>query len=411
MKLFKEKSMFKNKNFILLWLGQLVSLLGNRFHEIASMWYIYESTGSPLKMGITLIFSTLPSVILGPFAGAFADRYDRKKIIVFSDLINGCIVGTIAALIFTQTMEIWMLYLLAGLRSVTSTFFGPAISAVVPSIVEKEQLVKANSLNQLSSSFTGILGYAAGGVMIAVLGIPGLFLFDSISFILSGISEAFIEVPRVNREAAAAEIQGMKNEIFEGIRFIMSNKKLFHFIVVGGIIINFFLAPIEIYVTVFARQRLNMGSEAFGILLSAITAGSLTMAPLVPVLGKRFSYYTLTFIGLTLEGVFIMLLGISENFYMALIIQALMGASICMCNVSLNTVFQTLIPNEMLGRVGGILQTMCQATIPLGYLLGGMVTERLSLTLVLVASGIAVALSGLSTFKVTREGEQKKLEF
>lgn len=403
MEMFNKKSMFMNKNFTLLWLGQLVSLLGNRFHEIASMWYIYEVTGSPLKMGITLIFSTLPSVILGPFAGVFADRYDRKKIIVLSDLINGCIVGTIAMLIYTQAMEIWMLYLLAGLRSVTSTFFGPAIGAVVPSIVEKEQLIKANSLNQLSRSFTGILGYAAGGVMIAVLGIPGLFLLDSISFILSGISETFIEVPRANMEIAASENKGMKNEILKGARFAVSNKKLFHFILVGGIIINFFLAPLEIYITIFARQRLNMGSEALGILLAAITVGSLVMAPLVPVLEKRFNYYTLVFIGLTLEGVFIILFGMSGNFYMALVIQALMGASICMCNVSLNTVFQTLIPNEMLGRVGGILETMCQATIPLGYLLGGMAAERLSLTLVLVASGIVVAISGLSTFKVSRE--------
>lgn len=406
MKIFNEKSIFKNRNFVLLWLGQLVSLLGNRFHEIASMWYIYDITGSPLKMGITLIFSTLPSVILSPFAGVLADRYDRKKIIVFSDLMNGCIVGVIAALIFMQAMEIWMLYLLTGLRSVVSAFFGPAVNAVTPSIVEKEKLIKANSLNQLSRSFTGILGYAAGGVMISALGIPGLFLLDSISFILSGISEAFIKVPGIDREAG--EMQGMKNEIIESIRFTIRNKELFHFIVVGGFIINFFLAPMEIYITVFARQRLNMGSEALGVLLSAITAGSLAMAFLMPVLEKRFSYYTLAFIGLTLEGIFIMLFGISGSLYAALIIHALMGASLCICNVSLNTVFQTLIPNEMLGRIGGILQTMCQTTIPLGYLLGGMATERLSLTLVLVASGVVIALSGLSTFKVAREGEFKK---
>lgn len=406
MKKSEENSIFRNRNFVLLWLGQLVSLLGNRFHEMASMWYIYQVTGSPLKMGITLVFSTLPSVMLGPFAGAVADRYDRKKIIVLSDFINGGIVGIIAILIFTGSMELWMLYMLAAFRSVVSTFFGPAVSAVIPSIVQKEQLLKANSMNQLSRDFTGILGYAAGGAMIAIMGIPGLFLFDSISFILSAISETFIKVPKVKVETV--EKRCMRSEMLEGISFAVKKKELLHFIIVGGFIINFFLAPIEIYITIFAGQRLNMGSEGYGILLSAITAGSLCMALLMPALSRKLGYYTLTFVGLTLEGILMILFGVSGSFYTTLAVLALMGAAICICNVSLNTVFQNLIPNEMMGRVGGIMGTICQATIPLGYFLGGMATEKLSLTVVVAASGLLVTLSGLSTFGIARNAELKK---
>ncbi|HYF82679.1 MAG TPA: MFS transporter [Clostridia bacterium] len=403
MKKLDEKSIFRNRNFVLLWLGQLVSLLGNRFHEVASMWYIYQVTGSPLKMGITLVFSTLPAVILGPFAGAVADRYDRKKIIVLSDFINGGIVGVITILMYMGNLEIWMLYLLAGLRSAASTFFGPAVSAITPSIVQKEQLLKANSMNQLSRDFTGILGYAAGGAMIAIMGISGLFLFDSISFTLSAISETFINVPKVRKEAV--EKKCMRSEILESIYFIIKKKELLHFVIVGGLVINFFLAPLEIYITLFAGHRLNMDSGGFGILLAAITVGSICMTLLMPAIGRRLGYYTLTFIGLTLEGLLMMLFGVSGSFYTSLVILALMGASICICNVSLSTIFQNLIPNEMMGRVGGILGTICQATIPLGYFIGGMVTEKFDLTAVLVTSGLIVALSGLSTFRIARASE------
>ncbi len=401
-----KKGIFTNRNFVLLWLGQLVSLLGNRFHEMASMWYIYQVTGSPLKMGITLVFSTLPAVILGPFAGAVADRYDRKRIIVLSDFANGGIVGIITILLYTGNLEIWMLYLLAGVRSVASTFFGPAVLALTPSIVQKEQLLKANSMNQLSRDFTGILGYAAGGAMIAVLGIPGLFLLDSISFILSAISEIFIKVPKIRAEVA--EKKSMSSEILEGVRFTVKRKELLHFIIVGGLIINFFLAPLQIYITLLAGQRLHMGSEGYGILLAAITAGSLGATLLVPAIGKRFSYYILTFAGLTLEGVLMMLLGISGSFHASFAVLALMGASICVCNVSLNTVLQNLIPNEMMGRIGGILGTICQATIPLGYFIGGMMTEKYDLTAIIVISGLIVALSGLSTYKTARNTEMQK---
>lgn len=406
MKIFNERSLLKNRNFVILWLGQLVSLLGSRFHEIASMWYIYQVTGSPLKMGITLVFSTLPAVILSPFAGAAADRYDRKKIIVLSDFANGGIVGVITILIYTGSMEIWMLYLLAGLRSVASTFFGPAVMAITPSILEKEQLLKANSMNQLSRDFTGILGYAVGGTLIAVLGIPGLFLFDSISFILSAISEMFITVPVIKN--GAVKKADMKNEIMESISFVLKKKELLHFVIVGGLIINFFLAPLEIYITLFAGQRLNLGSEGYGILLAAITAGSLIMTIFISAIGKRFSFYTLTFLGLTLEGVFMMLLSSSFTFHTSLAVLALMGASICVCNVSLHTVFQNLIPNEMMGRVGGILNTICQATIPLGYFTGGLAAERYDLTAVIVVSGLTVGLAGLSTIKTARSAEVQK---
>lgn len=401
-----ENSVFRNRDFVLLWLGQLVSLLGNRFHEMASMWYIYQATGSPLKMGITLVFSTLPSVLLGPFAGAVADRYDRKKIIVLSDIANGGIVGIITVLLYTGNLEIWMLYLLAGLRSVASTFFGPAVMAITPAIVQKEQLLKANSMNQLSRDFTGILGYAVGGTLIAVLGIPGLFLLDSISFTLSAISEMFINVPKALN--CIDKKPNMKNEIMESMSFVMKKKELLHFIIVGGVIINFFLAPLEIYITIFARQRLNLGSGGYGMLLSAITAGSLITTIFVSVIGKRFSFYTLTFLGLTLEGAFMMLLGLSYSFYSSFAILALMGASICVCNVSLQTVFQNLIPNEMMGRIGGILNTICQATIPMGYFAGGLAAERYDLTAIIIISGLIVGIAGLSTLKTARGAETQK---
>lgn len=402
----KENSLFRNRSFVLLWVGQLVSLLGNRFHEIASMWYIYQVTGSPLKMGITLVFSTLPAVILGPFAGAFADRYDRKRIIVISDFINGGIVGIITLLLYAGHLEIWMLYLLTALRSVASTFFGPAVMAITPAIVPKEQLLKANSMNQLSRDFTGILGYAVGGTLIAVLGIPGLFLLDSISFTLSAISEMFIAVPKAWN---CTENRGnMKNEIMESMAYVVKKKELLHFVIVGGVIINFFLAPLEIYIMLFAGQRLNLGSGGYGLLLAAITAGSLIMTVLMPVIGRRVSFYILTFLGLTLEGAFMMLLGLSFNFYTSFAILGLMGAAICVCNVSLHTVFQNLIPNEMMGRIGGILNTICQATIPLGYFTGGLAAEKCDLTAVILLSGFMVGAAGLSTLKTARGAEMKK---
>jgi len=402
----KKGSIFRNKNFVLLWLGQLVSNVGSSMHTLAVMWYVLEVTGSTAKTGTSLVFTVLPFILLSPITGSLADRLDRKKIIVISDLTNGILVGIISLLLFTHNMELWMLYTLSALMSATNAFFSPAISAAIPSIIEKKDYVKANSLSQITRYGTSILGPALGGVLITIIGIPGLFLLNSISFLVSSFSESFIIIPKVKRDVTKKA--SIKEDFKEGLKYAVSNKKLLHVIIVGGVIINFFFAPISLFITVFSRDILRLGSAGAGTLLGAMSIGGLVMSFLVPLINKRFDHYTLMFIGLSLEGIFLSLFGFANNLYTSIGILVLLGGSFGIVNVSIGTVFQTIIPNNLMGRVSSIMGILCQVTIPLGYYLGGLILESYSVSTIVLISGVIVALAGLSTVTIAKELKLKK---
>lgn len=397
MKFLKEDSIFRNKNFVLLWFGQLVSLFGNRFHEIAVMWYVLQITGSGLKMGTTLIFSLLPQIFLGPIAGSFADRWDRKKMIVISDLVNGILVGIIAILMFMGKLQLWHLYLITALMSVSKAFFIPAVSATIPTIVEKEKLVKANSYSQISMNASNIFGPILGGIFVAAIGIPGLFLLNSISYIASGISEAFMSVPRLKLDRNKKQSVG--RDIKEGFLFALKTQPLFHLLIVGGVILNFLFAPFAIYAPIFSQEVLGLDSSGYGFLMSGIAVGSLLMAFVMPLL-KRIGYYKLVFIAFVLEGLTIIPLAFVKTLPAAYISLIFIGASVCIANVSISTIFQMVIPNNLMGRVGSIFGLLCNITMPFGYFVGGLLVDSISFKSLFIITGILGALAGLSTITI-----------
>lgn len=401
----KDDSIFKNRNFVLIWLGQLVSMLGSNLHSIAVMWYVLELTGSTSKAGVTLVFTIAPRILLSPFTGPLADRIDRKKIIVMSDLINGLLVGIIAILCYTNHMQLWILYLLSACMSATSAFFSPAIGASIPSIVTKDHLIKANSLTQMTRYGSSILGPALGGILVILIGIPGLFLLNSLSFLLSSFSESFIKIPQIRREKKQKTT--LLNDFKEGINYTLNNKDLLHVIIVGGVIINFFYSPLSLIIAVIAKKGLNAGSEGYGILLSALSVGGLIMSFIIPKISQKIGNYKLLFLGLTLEGLFLIPFAFINNLYTGIVALLILGCSFGIVNVTLGTVIQSMVPNHIMGRVSSVMGILCTVSVPLGYYLGGVALEHYSTSHICIVIGILTTLSGLSTFRVVKHDQQK----
>lgn len=399
-----KPTILKNKNFMLLWIGQSISKLGDQFHGIAAMWYVYMLTGSSLKMGITLVCSTVPSLIFSPLAGILADKCSRKKIIILSNLISGALVLMLYILIFTHNISIVLIYVLTALITISTTFFSPSIAATIPSIVEKDTLIEANSFSQLSSGICGVLGPVLAGIIIAILGVPLLFLLDSISFFIAASFEMLIYIPKpIAKDSAKTKLS---TDLKEGFLYAIKNKKLLHFIIVGGVIINFFLAPLSIYIPIFSNKILKMGSFGFSAILTALTIGGIVTAALTPFIKNRINYFTLTFIGLTMEGITLVLFSLSNTIYLACTFAVLFGVSVSLCNTSLGTVFQTLTPNSMMGRVSSIMNMMCTVTNPLGIFIGSLMPQIISIRFVMLISGIIVAISGFSTITIIRTDHQ-----
>src|SRR5690554_2467133 len=352
------KEIFKNKNFMLLWAGLSVSRFGERFLQLVIMWYVIQETGSALALGVTVVCITVPTLLIGPLAGVVADRVDKKKIIVAMDYSLGALILIIAILLLTGNMSLIVLYMLMILFAICMAFFNPAANASVPLLVEEEYLSRANSLNQFSGQLSNIIGPASAGILLALFNDQyGLLLIAAaIAYIISATTEIWIKVPSV-KEETEGEKSNFKQDLKEGLQFLFEDRRLFMLVVAGGLIINFFLAPLSIFFTIMSDSIFNVGSAGLGIINSAIALGAL-IGSIFIMLNVLKDRYKTAIAGLVMEGIGLILIGSFMNFYATIIAVFLIGMGTCFAGVGLNTLYQTIIPKQKLGRVLSIVTVL-----------------------------------------------------
>src|SRR5512140_3990785 len=177
-------SVFRNRNFSLMWSGQLVSTMGTALTSLAASIYVYRLTGSALSVGLMLMATAAPSLLVGLFAGVFVDRYDRRKIMMAADLVRAVLVLLIPVL--TPLSFVW-LYVIVALTSAIGQFFDPAYESVLPEVASEQELAAADSLIAISSFGSTAIGFAASGLIAAAADISWAFYLDAVSFSFSAL--------------------------------------------------------------------------------------------------------------------------------------------------------------------------------------------------------------------------------
>ncbi|HER34489.1 MAG TPA: MFS transporter, partial [Halothiobacillaceae bacterium] len=270
-----------NRNFVLLWQGQLVSQLGSQAFAIAMMFWLKHATGSATAMGLVMMASMLPMVILGPIGGTAADRFSRRTIIIACDLVSGVTVLSFAAVMFLQpdatALLVGWLVAVAIMGGVVRAFFTPAISAAIPSIVPVAQVSAANSLNEGSTQLSTLVGQAIGGVLYRVLGAPVLFLIDGITYLLSAASESFIHIPQKLPEERVTwreSMQRVATDLRAGLAHIRDSRGMPD-LMAGAAVFNFFAMPFFVLLPFFIEDDLGATPDWFGYLLAAMGGGGL----------------------------------------------------------------------------------------------------------------------------------------
>lgn len=229
-----------------------------------------------------------------------------------------------------------------------------------------------------------------------------LFLINGISFIISAFSEMFLAIPKV-------DIDHVKRKFYlqfqEGFIYVLRYKKLLHLIIVGGIIINFFLAPLNVFITVLCNQILKVGASGMGIVDAAISVGALS-GSLIILLNIMKDRVKMVIFGLSIEGIALLITGVFPESYIALLIFAfILGIGVSLASVGIGTLYQTMVPENKMGRVGSLLSTLSTFIVPFGTMFGSFIINYLSISWILNVSGILVTLAGLSliiTFRINR---------
>jgi MFS family permease len=398
-------AILRQRNFALLWIGQLISVFGDWVLLIALPFYIFDLTGSALATGAMFMAQTVPRVLLGSVAGVFVDRWDRKRTMIAADLSRGVLI--LALLSVHSAGWLWLIYLVAFVQAVIAQFFTPAKNAIVPLLVGESDLVAANALNSLSENLTRLTAPALGGTLYGLLGLASVVWIDCASFLASGVLIALIAFPA---EAAAVEATSRGRswvtavrEWRDGMRLMRNDPTITAIFATAGtaMIAEGFIL---VLLVPFVKDVLHSGSQGFGWLMSAQAIGGLigsvflarvsrAVRPslLIPLCGAPFGLLDIALANLPGRG------GLPP-LPVALVLIGLAGAPLIGFYIGMQTVLQSSVPDRFRGRVFGAYATTVAFATLIGEGVGSLLGDRLGIVPAFTLAGSFELLAALVAF-------------
>lgn len=392
-----------NRNFFLLWQGQLVSRLGTNIYGVAMALLIKHTTESATLMGLMWTMAGLPMIILGPIAGTVADRYSRRKILIYSDILNGLAVGAFTIFLFrapeSSNMIIAALFFVTIFIGITNAFFNPAVSAAIPDIVPKSNLAGANSMGQVNLQLSTFIGQGIGAMLFTAFGAPIVCLINGISYLYAGISKSFIVIPQKfpeKKDDWRSNVAEFKQDLVEGFRYVWKNKGLRMLVYVAAVT-NLFSTPIIPLLPFFVEDSLHVGDQWYGFLLATTGIGSLAgyiFAGVANFPPKVRGNIMMVFIILQAAGYGI--LGLMTTPLAALSLVFLGGFTSGYVSVNIAVTLQITTPSEIRGRVMALLATLVGSLMPIGMGLGGYIGDLFDKNIPLIFGSCGVIMAILT---------------
>lgn len=394
----------KNRNFRNLMIGKVTSILGSNMQQFALSLYVLAKTGSATIFASVLAVSILPRILLSPVAGVFGDWFDRKKMIVRLDVLNGVLIGGYAIYFYLNNgLSLLSVYILVFVLEIVEIFFGSAMVAVIPSIIEKDKLFDANSVRSMVSSMANIISPMIASALYAFFGLQIILIVNAMSFLLSALLEMTIHIPKTNIEPEKIDLHTFKKDFFEGIGILKKHKILMN-IIAFGIFLNFSLSPLLNVGVIFVIVNVLGASELQYGMVTAVLAGAMLVSPiLLGKQAKKIEIGRLVILTFFLISIFVFILSMFSSTYFiqsfetntvpVLLITTmlfLIGMFVTIVNIALGTMFQTIVPKEFLGRVGSVMDIGLIATIPIGQILFGIGIDLLSAGFTFVIVGIII---------------------
>lgn len=388
----------RHRDFRLLWLGQATSLIGDQFAMIAMPWLVLWLTDDPLALGTVLALAGIPRAAFMLVGGAIVDRFSPRTIMLASDVLRVLLISLLAVLVFTGTIQLWMLYVFSLIFGLVSGFFLPASISVVPTVVLPDELQAGNAMFQGTGQLAGFIGPTLAGGVIAglahavsannpeLIGIGLALCIDAITFIVSVLTLWAIQA---GRQSQLPSNESILKLIGGGVRTIVQQPFVRLLFTVTGLFNFLFLGPLLVGIPLLANTRLAEGVVAFGLIMSAFAGGNLLGAV---VAGNRpkpdRGQFRLYVIGLLITfGLMLAILGWIHSTWIAFLVMLLLGSGNGYFVIATITLLQQSTPRTMLGRLMSLLLFASTGLLPLSEALSGAVS-RWSLTALFAGAGI-----------------------
>ncbi|GAC1428623.1 MAG: MFS transporter [Terriglobales bacterium] len=396
----------RHANFQLFFSGQLISLIGTWMQSVAQAWLVYRITDSSLLLGSVGFASQIPVFLVAPLGGIVADRFNRHRVVIATQVASMILAGILAALTLVGKVQVWHIFVLAALLGVVNAFDIPGRQSFLVDMVGKEDLMNAIALN--SSMFNGarVIGPAIAGILVAKIGEGWCFFANAVSYIAVIIGLLMMRVPP---RAYRAPTGSPWEHILEGFRFVRRSTPIRAILLLLGLV-SLVAMPYTVLMPIFADKILHGGARGLGILMGATGVGALfgalTLATRTGVRGLgRWVAFSCGGFGLTL-----LLFSRSRNFWLSAAFLLPVGFCMMLQMSSSNTLIQAMVPDHLRGRVMAVYSMMFMGMAPFGALLGGALADRVGAPITISMGAIAciggAALFGINLPRIRVEGRK-----
>ncbi|QNG61631.1 MFS transporter [Metabacillus idriensis] len=388
------------KKFFALYTGQFFSLLSSASVQFSIIWWLTDTTGSPLVLTLAGLAGFLPQALVGPFAGTLTDRYSRKMMMILADMTVALGSLILFASMYFSEPSIALVILVLVVRSLATAFHMPAMQASVPLLAPEEHLTKVAGWGQTVSSVSNIAGPAAGMSLLAVSSIEWVLLLDVLGAVIACSVLLFIRIPRVPRTEEKVSTSFIA-EMKEGYQAIVKHRRLFKLTILMTAVAILYI-PLGTYFPLMVRNHFEKDVVEAGIVEIVFAVGLIAGGSILGVLGDSFDKIKTMAVGMMVMGAALFISGLLSPslFIVFIVLSGLVGLSGPLFSAPFYAYIQTEIEPHLLGRVFSFVTSLSLLATPIGYALAGVFIELTSVATLFIIMGALIILNAVVTIKV-----------
>ena len=387
--------------FFTIWTGQAFSLFGSQLVQFALVWWLAQKSGSATILAVATLVGMLPQILLGPFAGALVDRWNRRLIMIVADASIAGFTLLLAWLFATGRVQIWHVYAIMAIRALGTAFHFPAMSASTPLMVPEEHLTRLSGMNQTLQGLMALVAPPVGALLISVMPTQGVLFVDIGTALLAILPLLFLSIPQPERKVTSSHEgkPSLLQDVREGIAYVRGWPGLVA-ILLMAVVLNFLLTPTGSLMPLLITKHFGKGALEFGLTDSAWGLGVIAGGIVLGVWGGFKRRIITALVGITGIGAGVMMIAFapSNGFLLALAAMVIIGVMNSMANGPLGALMQSIVRKDMQGRVMSLTNSAATAMTPIGLLIAGPVSDLIGIRTWYWIAGLISLLMGIAGF-------------
>jgi MFS transporter, DHA3 family, macrolide efflux protein len=390
--------------FFTMYIGQAFSLLSSSAVQFSIIWWITVQTGSAMALTVASVVGLLPQAVIGPFAGVWIDRYNRKNMMIIADSAVALSSLVLGLSFFFTTPSLIFIYFILFIRALGETFHKPAMQAAIPQLVPENQLTKAGGLGQMVQSACSMVGPMLGAFLMSITNLQYALLVDVFGAVLAVLTLSFVKIAKHHVASTKLSIIA---DMKQGIRAIKANKALMK-VSIPILLSTIVFVPMGTLLPLMVREYFNGTAWHNGIVQTLFSSGMLIAAMLISLTGGIRKQFLMISVGIFTLGVCSLVGGLlsSSSFLLFCIVIFVMGTTGMFSNIPFTAYIQKTVPQQNLGKVISLVTSVMSFAAPIGMFIAGPVSSLIGISSWMICAGILMLVVGILCYLLTRKYDE-----